>query len=50
MLNEFNLLGLDWICDDSEYPCLVDDYMAKRASNEIDAKLYNAVKLALQSV
>jgi len=37
------LLGLDWICDDNEYPCLVDDYVAKKANTYIDIELANAV-------
>jgi len=43
-------LGLDWICDDNEYPCLVDDYIAKKATSDIDTILESAVKLAMKSI
>jgi hypothetical protein len=48
--HDYSLLALDWICEDNEYPCTVEDYLSDRASIHKETNLNKAVMLGLKAV
>lgn len=49
LIDQANLLDLNWVCEDSNYPCSVEKYIEQKNKNNQDPYLEKVIKEVIQA-